>query len=528
MSEPFDDDEGAAAHFARWSDPMNDARDRREAFEAWTALYDHAQFRRRTPKEKRRRWRDGARSILREDPTPHEGAPHRKLRSLAASWLTQHHPQSFSWYYPRVAGVVVFDDGETVQGPLEVSYGTSLYDFHYEYPVSGTGYPKSWIRVGTADGPPVVEWCKEHDVTILCSRCHRDITEMTEPFVCRDVSTPGERLLCALGARAAELEVIAEVSETGLLLKRGTGPTCLALWRWRLFLDGVGDLEHEVTSLGAKYRVSEVWAVSRATDGTIYRYGFRRDGESFVKVERGSPSSMGLTPFTLADQARAQAVQEREREQIRAERLARKERRAQASRRVGLGRVELEVMHDGLPIRGIATEQRDGKTRLEMTHPGDGSVWQADLELRVESSRKPEPCWREGALTHGGRTFWVSTLRRWGRSYDVVMTNVDVIARLWGEDAEAWRLETEAFGARQRWYRAQVDALMAQHQAGSLTDAGLAQGLASIRQEKPGVPPGLRRFQVFARRVEVALGVEVDSWVLARWVDRYASVGTDS
>jgi hypothetical protein len=61
-------------------------------------------------------------------------------------------------------------DGRT--GTLRAGYGTGLYNFHYEFPVSGLGVRKDEIFVVEDDRrTPVLEWLQREGLRVICTRC---------------------------------------------------------------------------------------------------------------------------------------------------------------------------------------------------------------------------------------------------------------------------------------------------------------------------------------------------------------------
>jgi hypothetical protein len=89
--------------------------------------------------------------------------------------------QKFFRYYPRVERAEGFKDpvkNKVLQGAFKTGYGTSLYDFHREYPIEGIGIRKNLISVITDDNEKilVMEWCKQNDFVVFCNRCGLDIT----------------------------------------------------------------------------------------------------------------------------------------------------------------------------------------------------------------------------------------------------------------------------------------------------------------------------------------------------------------
>ena len=84
-------------------------------------------------------------------------------------------------YYPKVLKAEGFDSRTNAMrtGTLKTGYGTSLYEFHYEYPIEGFGIKKDLIKVITSENKiiPMLEWCKENDIIVFCNRCGLEITQ---------------------------------------------------------------------------------------------------------------------------------------------------------------------------------------------------------------------------------------------------------------------------------------------------------------------------------------------------------------
>jgi hypothetical protein len=90
-------------------------------------------------------------------------------------------PRRFFIYYPRLPDVEGPHDqggGSLLRGALTCTYGTSLYEFHWEYPVRGFGVRKDLISVIADDGTryPLLAWCESHDIIVVCNRCGLEIT----------------------------------------------------------------------------------------------------------------------------------------------------------------------------------------------------------------------------------------------------------------------------------------------------------------------------------------------------------------
>jgi hypothetical protein len=89
--------------------------------------------------------------------------------------------QKFFKYFPRVKRAIGFEDrvfNKLIKGALKTGYGSSLYEFHWEYPIEGSGIRKDHIYVITDDNEkiPMMDWCEQNEVIIYCNRCGLDIT----------------------------------------------------------------------------------------------------------------------------------------------------------------------------------------------------------------------------------------------------------------------------------------------------------------------------------------------------------------
>jgi hypothetical protein len=106
----------------------------------------------------------------------------KKLANICRS-LSHQLPEGrkFFKYYPAVKRAEGFDDrfqNKLMVGEIRPGYGTSLYEFHWEYPVEGAGIRKDLISVITGDNQkiPMLEWCRQNDMIVFCNRCGLDIT----------------------------------------------------------------------------------------------------------------------------------------------------------------------------------------------------------------------------------------------------------------------------------------------------------------------------------------------------------------
>jgi len=89
--------------------------------------------------------------------------------------------QIFFKYFPRINRAEGFEDRylkKIMVGAIKPGYGTSLYEFHLEYPIEGAGIRKNLICVITKENEriPMLEWCRQNDIIVFCNRCGLDIT----------------------------------------------------------------------------------------------------------------------------------------------------------------------------------------------------------------------------------------------------------------------------------------------------------------------------------------------------------------
>jgi len=113
--------------------------------------------------------------------------------------------RKFFRYFPIVKRAEGFEDrvrNKMMVGALKTGYGSSLYEFHWEYPIEGIGIRKNLISVITDENEriPMLDWCKQNDITVFCNRCGLDITyEVSKdcPFSKRRYASKNERLIRA-------------------------------------------------------------------------------------------------------------------------------------------------------------------------------------------------------------------------------------------------------------------------------------------------------------------------------------------
>ncbi|MEC7241724.1 MAG: hypothetical protein VXW32_10840, partial [Myxococcota bacterium] len=75
----------------------------------------------------------------------------------------------------------ISNDGEEHEGKLETTYGTSLYDFHYEWPIQGMGVRKDKLHVLHAGvETPIFDWLHEKQITVFCHHCGGILSDRVE------------------------------------------------------------------------------------------------------------------------------------------------------------------------------------------------------------------------------------------------------------------------------------------------------------------------------------------------------------
>lgn len=72
-------------------------------------------------------------------------------------------------------------DGDLQEGKIETTYGTSLYDFHYEWPIKGMGVRKDQLQV-LHDGveTPIFDWLHHNQITVYCHHCGGILSDRVE------------------------------------------------------------------------------------------------------------------------------------------------------------------------------------------------------------------------------------------------------------------------------------------------------------------------------------------------------------
>jgi len=73
------------------------------------------------------------------------------------------------------------DQGVLHRGKIGTTYGSSLYDYHYEWPIKGMGVRKDKIKV-LHDGveTPIFEWLREKEITVFCYHCGGILSDRSE------------------------------------------------------------------------------------------------------------------------------------------------------------------------------------------------------------------------------------------------------------------------------------------------------------------------------------------------------------
>jgi len=89
--------------------------------------------------------------------------------------------RKFFKYFPMVKRAEGFEGrvlNKLMVGAINPGYGTSYYEFHWEYPIEGAGIKKDLISVITDENEkiPMLDWCQQNDVVVFCNRCGLDIT----------------------------------------------------------------------------------------------------------------------------------------------------------------------------------------------------------------------------------------------------------------------------------------------------------------------------------------------------------------
>ena len=72
-------------------------------------------------------------------------------------------------------------------GTIKTTYGTSLYNFHYEWPIEGSGVRKDLIEVFPPDGgkpEPILEWLRNQNRVIFCYHCGGIVSDRVENVHC--------------------------------------------------------------------------------------------------------------------------------------------------------------------------------------------------------------------------------------------------------------------------------------------------------------------------------------------------------
>lgn len=146
-----------------------------------------------TPLEQRRelmRWKHRGKVI-----------PNALIAALRGRWR---HPKDDAEVYARqcifeaVSGSIsqapydlevraVDEDGKLHIGTIKPVYGTSHYNFHYEWPIDGDGVRKDLIEVFPPEGgpaEPILQWLRKRGKTIFCYHCGGILSDRVERNGC--------------------------------------------------------------------------------------------------------------------------------------------------------------------------------------------------------------------------------------------------------------------------------------------------------------------------------------------------------
>jgi hypothetical protein len=130
------------------------------------------------------------------------GRPYAGANCLACSpndaLDAQYANQQYLYYppLPDAEGPNPKDPSKTMRGAIQAGYGSSHYEFHYEYPINGIGVRKDLITVIASTGTriPLFVFCRRHGITVTCRHCGQDITyEVSRCCPARDPRT-GSRI----------------------------------------------------------------------------------------------------------------------------------------------------------------------------------------------------------------------------------------------------------------------------------------------------------------------------------------------
>lgn len=106
------------------------------------------------------------------------------LRARLCIFELAHPPSSLIAQAPYGLEVRAVDEkGDLHMGKIKTTYGTSLYDFHYEWPIDGTGVRKDLIEVFPPDGgppQPILEWLRKEGRIIMCYHCGGILSDRVE------------------------------------------------------------------------------------------------------------------------------------------------------------------------------------------------------------------------------------------------------------------------------------------------------------------------------------------------------------
>ena len=89
--------------------------------------------------------------------------------------------QRFFSNYPKIElaeGPNRFKGNQKIRGRISSRLFSSVFEFHWEYPIEGCGVRKDQISVITDSGAKIslFDWCEAKEIIVFCTRCGLDIT----------------------------------------------------------------------------------------------------------------------------------------------------------------------------------------------------------------------------------------------------------------------------------------------------------------------------------------------------------------
>lgn len=482
-------------------------------------------------------------AFLRSPLPPQAPAAERSLRRRFIAWLQAHADASVHLYFPELSEVWVRDEkGEFRPGTLDVAAGnalwggTSLYDFHVQYPVNGTGVRKDRIWVKHEDRRvDIVTYCREQKHRVFCNRCLSDITELSEPFSCMTQHSDADKVRQVLHKDfARQQKPIPEdedIPEGGILLRLHDPDVCvLLLWRWRIVLrpdkesaDEWASLKQDALACAERYGAGELWLLGRSEYNTIFQLGYRQEHSGWHDVVGESESALGWATFHAGHQERL--WREHKAKEAARQALAHKRKQlvkeAKAARLAGpppLGEQTWSISRARTALRVQVQEQKSGRSRLVVTLQDETKLCREQLEVWMPGMRKAEQVWHAGVLNAGGRTYFSRMATGWARTWRFLRDHeVDLRAHWVAGEKEAQKYaaafalqEADAARAREELLRAQ--------EAGRLSAAELANRLRGARTERR-LPPRVQRLLDLQGFIRSTWAEEVEAWLLARFLD---------